>query len=127
MNTGFDLNKWKEEAQLELDRLTTSEEELSKELAGVQIRKTELQNALGIKTNATVTRRRFRPKVTKWAESCDSVSSTAETIIEELFDGDMTLLDGLRLSLARLSKDNPRYYYDPETEVLSYPAEADGE
>jgi hypothetical protein len=121
--TGFDLQAWKKQAEEEYKKICIRETELVAHLAKVQTQKEEFEKALGLKTKSALTRRRFRPVIQRWAESCESVSSTAETILEELFDGEESLLEGLKTSLTRLAKEDTKYHYDTETEILSYPVE----
>jgi hypothetical protein len=125
MSTGFDLSAWKQQAQGELKRLEEEEKRLVEELGKVQAEKTQISEALGIRT--TPRRRRYRTAIQELFEKDGvRVEMTVEDVIGDLFDGDSSVTQGVKVSMARLSKDNELYSYDSSTGTLLYepPAKA---
>jgi predicted nuclease with TOPRIM domain len=119
MSTGFDLSTWKEQAAGELTRLEEKETQLAEDLKRVQAEKAQIAEVLGLKTSPR--RRRYKTAIKEFFESKGtSVEMAAEAVIAALFDGDSASIQGVKVSMARLAKDNRLYSYDGATGILTY-------
>lgn len=125
MSTGFDLQGVKKQAEEELASLSSQEEEILKQLEQVLEKKSEIEEFLGIKKASTGARRnRYRTKVKSYFEDVDtseaSIEADAESLLDELFNSDKSMLNGLKMSMARLGREDDDYSYNSDTSTLTY-------
>jgi hypothetical protein len=122
--TGFDLQEVKQRAQVELATLSEKESEILSQLEEVRRNKLEIEQFLGIKKTGGK-RNRYRTKVKEYFEgvttSEPSISVDAQSLLDELFESDASMLGGLKVSLIRLGREaNNNYSYDSSTDILTY-------
>lgn len=125
----FDLSAVKKQAMSQLEKLTAQEDSLLAQLEELKTKKEEIQVFLGLKPQDQISRRnRYRTKVKEYFESCEDssemVTADAKMLLEELFSNDPSMMAGLKISMARIGKDDPNYSYNSSSETLSFAPKA---
>lgn len=119
MSTGFDLSNVKQQAEEHLQVLIKEEEEVLAKLKAVQEQKAEIETFLGVKTSPR--RRRYRTAIQEFFESSTTkIEITVADLIDKLFEGDASVTQGVKVSMARFAKDTEAYTYDSATGLITY-------